>query len=160
MVSCYSLNSITSSHLSHAFSYSPVYAGAIGGGVSAGIAVIVAFVGGGTTVIVVVVKRRNKKKKEVGGSGLNHTLQCVNTHTHIHTQHTIAQHTHMAHTKHTKHTHTHNTRTRHTHNTCTHTQHTLCVHIVRIHTNCSLYYSYDSFIYFSLYLHAFCACSC
>ena len=60
----YSLNNITSTHLSHAFSYSPVCAGVIGVSVSSGI-VTIAVVGGGTAVIVVVIKWRSKKNKEV-----------------------------------------------------------------------------------------------
>ena len=65
MVSCYSLNSTASSHLSYAFSYSPVYAGAIGLSVSVVIAVVILGGGGGTAVVVVVIKWRNNKKKEV-----------------------------------------------------------------------------------------------
>ena len=71
MVFCYSLNSIISSHVSRAFSYTPVYAVVIGVSVSVGIVVVIAGVGGGIVVIIVVIVRRDKKKKEVGGSGLN-----------------------------------------------------------------------------------------
>ena len=74
MVSCYSLNNIVSSHLSYAFSYSPVDAGVIGVSVSV-VIVTIAGGGGGIVVIIVVIKWRNKKKKEVGGyRRLNHTL--------------------------------------------------------------------------------------
>ena len=65
MVSCYSLSSIVSSHLSYAFSFSPVYAGVIGGGVSAGIVVLAGGSGGTAFIIVVVIKWRNKKDKAV-----------------------------------------------------------------------------------------------
>ena len=71
---CYSLNTIVSSHLSYAFSYSRVYAVVIGVSVSVGI-VMIPGVGGGIVIIIAVIKWRNNKKKEIGGSGLNHTLQ-------------------------------------------------------------------------------------
>ena len=84
-MSCCSLNSIVSSHLSYAFSYTPVLQlSCIGVSVSVGIAAVIAGVGGGIVVIIVVIVRRDKKKKEVGGSGLN---PAVRVHTH-NTQHT------------------------------------------------------------------------
>ena len=75
------------SHVSYAFSYSPVYAGVIGVSVSVVIIALVILGGGGGTAVVVVKTRRDKKKKkEVGGSGLNHALQCLcmYTCTHMH----------------------------------------------------------------------------
>ena len=84
-MSCCSLNSIASSCLSYALSYSPVDAVVISVSVSVGILVLLTGGGGGTAVIVVVIKWRNKKK-EVGGD-LNHALQCVLTCTHTHTTH-------------------------------------------------------------------------
>ena len=75
--------------LSYAPSYSPLYVGAIGGWVSAGIVGIIAIVGGGITVIVVVIKRRNKKKAVRRNQWAKPCLavhQCIHTHTRTHTR--------------------------------------------------------------------------
>ena len=60
-MSCYSLNSIASSYLLYAFSYSPLYAGVIAGSVSIGIVTITGGGGGGIIVIIVVIKWRKKR---------------------------------------------------------------------------------------------------
>ena len=81
-MSCYSLNTIVTSHLSYAFSYSPLYAVVIIVSVSVVIAVVLLGSGGGTAVIVVIIKWRNKKKKVVRRRQWAKPCLAVHTHTH------------------------------------------------------------------------------
>ena len=67
VVSCYSLNSTVSSHLSYVFSYFPLYAVVIGVSVSVGI-VLLAVVGVGAVTTIILKQRTKKKRKRNKGT--------------------------------------------------------------------------------------------